>query len=64
MELQLTLLILLPIGLVAAAIYAFILRPSWARAIERLETLDKMDAEERRLREEAERELHLGDTPQ
>lgn len=64
MELRLTILILLPLGLTAAALYLFLLRPAWARTVDRLQNLDAEDAKERALREEAERELHLGDTPQ
>jgi len=57
MELRLTVLILLPIGLAAAAIYLYLLRPMWARTVRRLEDLDTADQESQKQREEAEREL-------
>lgn len=61
MEFRLTILILLPLGLMAAALYAYVLRPFWRRAIDHCETLDRQDAQEAKLREEAERELEVGD---
>ncbi len=62
MELHLTFLILLPLGLLAGALYLFALRPLWARAVERCESLDAEDAKAAKMRQEAERELH-GDIP-
>ena len=64
MEFRLTLLILLPLGLAAAALYAFALRPMWAKTVSRLQDLDSADAEAKRLREEAERELFEGQSTQ
>lgn len=64
MDLRLTALILLPLGLAATALYVFLLRPFWARTVDRCQTLDAEDAREKALREEAERELYPGDTPQ
>lgn len=58
MELQLTFLILIPLGLAAAAVYRYGIRPAWRRAVERCETLDDRDAESQAQREAAERELH------
>lgn len=57
MEFRLTVLILLPIGLLAAALYLYLLRPMWARTVNRLQDLDTADAEAKKQREEAEREL-------
>jgi len=64
MEFRLTFLILLPIGLAAAALYAFVLRPMWAKTVDRLQDLDAADAEAERLRQEAERELQEGQSTQ
>ena len=63
MELRLTFLILLPLGLAAVALYFLVLRPTWARTVERCRTLDVEDAKAEEMRQEAERELR-GDTPQ
>lgn len=63
MELRLTLLTLVPLGLAAAAVYAYGIRPAWKRAVERCADLDADDARERAQREAAERELQ-GDVPQ
>ncbi len=64
MEFRLTFLILLPLGLTAAALYAFALRPMWAKTVSRLQDLDAADAAEKRAREEAERELQEGQSTQ
>ena len=61
MEFRIAFLILLPLGLAAAAILRYAILPGWRRTVERCETMDARDAEARAQREEAERELH-GDT--
>ncbi|GEM_PF-3932318 len=66
MEFRLTFLILLPLGLAAAAVYAYGIRPAWKRVIERCEDLDDRDACGKAQREAAERELRdelQGDEP-
>ena len=64
MEFNLTILFLIPIGLVAGLAYAYILRPNWSKTVNRLQDLDTKEAEEKRLRDEAERELREGNTLQ
>lgn len=57
MEFTLSLLILIPLGLAAAAVYAFGVRPAWRRTVARCADLDREDAQDRAGREAAEREL-------
>ena len=57
MESRVAFLILLPLGLLAGALFRFVLLPGWRRAVDRCETADARDLRTKAEREEAEREL-------